>query len=204
MTSTTLILVRHGKTVGSEEMRYKGHIDVPLSEEGEKEVKQVSEVIKAHFNPIGAVYCSDLSRAKRTAEIIAEPLGLEPITMEVLRERNFGKWEGMSFDEISKAYPEEFNRWKEDPYRFSPPEGESTEDVKNRVVPALQDILKRHKGEKVMVVSHGGVTRVLLCHYIGLPLNNIFKIEKDFACLNVLEFFDDGFCLVRLINGRVW
>jgi len=204
VTSTTLILVRHGRTVGSEEMRYKGHIDVPLSEEGKKEVEQAAGVIKAHFNPIGAVYCSDLSRAKTTAEIIAEPLGLEPITMEALRERNFGLWEGMSFEEIARAYPEEFQMWKSDPYRFSPTQGESTEDVKNRVVAAVEELLKKHKGEKVLIVSHGGVTRVLLCHYMGLPLSNIFKIEQDFACLNVLEFFDDGFSLVRLINGRVW
>ncbi|RMG73728.1 MAG: alpha-ribazole phosphatase [Nitrospirae bacterium] len=204
MNSTTLLLVRHGKTVGSEELRYKGHIDVPLSEEGIKEVEALARIIKGHFNPVSKIYCSDLSRAKQTAEIIAGSLGLEPLAMNVLRERSFGLWEGMSFEEIASAYPEEFERWKSDPYRFSPPEGESTEDVKNRVVPAVEEIINRHRGERVMVVSHGGVTRVLLCHYLGIPLNNIFRIEQDFACLNVLEFFDDGFTLIRLINGRSW
>ncbi len=108
---TTLYLIRHGETEGSETKRYKGSIDVPLSEKGIEQIKKTSVFISAEAQKrrrgnVGAVYCSPLSRALKSAEIIAEPHGLKPVVINDLRERNFGIWEGMSFAEIKEKYPQ--------------------------------------------------------------------------------------------------
>jgi len=239
---TTLYLVRHGETEGSETKSYKGSIDVPLSEKGAEQVKASSLLIqeylgKAYFSKhmsylkdihkssdysaevrkaeaersaaglrssrdsgLQAVYTSDLSRAVRSAGIIAGPFSLRPVEIPDLRERSFGLWEGMTFTEIKEKYPEEFEAWANDPLKYSPIEGESTIDVKDRIVPALTQILDSHKGDSIAVVAHGGVNRIILCHVLGIPLENIFRIEQDYAAVNIIEFWD-RYPVVKLING---
>lgn len=197
--TTTLLLIRHGHTIGGEERRYKGHIDVELSERGEKAMQRLAEDLAGL--DIDAVYCSDLKRATKSASIVSAALGLEPLVVSALRERNFGRWEGMSFDEISAAYPEEFSRWAQDPLRFSPPAGESTVEVELRTLSALRSLIDRHRGGMFCIVAHGGVNRIILCHFMGLPLENIFRIEQDYGCLNIIEIFEDGLPVIKLLNG---
>jgi broad specificity phosphatase PhoE len=234
---TTLYLIRHGETEGSETRRYKGHMDVPLSEHGAEQMKRLAKFISTEVqkcksakatsalpdfctSALTSVYCSDLSRAVKSAELIAEPHGLKPVIIPELRERNFGVWEGMSFDEIKENYPEEFNAWADNPLKFSPMEGESTIKVRDRAVGALEIILNRNadnppippldKGgrggvtssESIAIVSHGGINRILLCELLGIPLENIFRIEQDYGCLNVVELWDN-YPVVKLINGRL-
>jgi broad specificity phosphatase PhoE len=169
---------------------------------------------------LNAAHCSDLSRAVKSAELIAEPHGLKPVIIPELRERNFGIWEGMSFDEIKEKYPEEFNSWVDNPLKFRPMEGESTIEVRDRAVGALEKILNRNtdnppippldKGgqggvtssESITIVSHGGINRILLCELLGIPLENIFRIEQDYGCQNVVELWDN-YPVVKLINGRI-
>lgn len=218
---TTLYLIRHGETEGADERRYKGTMDVPLSERGVQQIKQVSEYIIQNrssrsvgtnslnnLNPetsgndsnvLDAVYSSDLSRAIKSAEIIAAPSRLKPVIIPELRERNFGIWEGMSFDEIREKYLEEFNVWAENPVKFSPMEGESTLDVRERVIRAFDEIIGKHNGEYIGIVAHGGVNRIILCHIMGIPLENIFRIEQNFAAINIIEFWDN-YPVVKLIN----
>lgn len=147
------------------------------------------------------VYCSDLKRAVQSAEIIATPLDLEPIALCELRERNFGEWEGMTFDEIEKRYPEEFRAWMKDPLRFSPPGGESTVEVRDRAMRAIEKIVNQGS-VNIAIVAHGGINRIILCELLGMPLENIFRIEQDFGALNIIEFHD-GYPVVKLLNYRV-
>ncbi|NCO68160.1 MAG: alpha-ribazole phosphatase [Nitrospirae bacterium CG_4_10_14_0_8_um_filter_41_23] len=216
---TTLYLIRHGETEGSETKRYKGTIDVPLSKKGvmqmEQLLKYIVKEIKNCSNPpsppllkggkgglLSAVYCSDLSRAVKSAEIIARPHSLNPIIVPSLRERNFGLWEGMSFDEIREKYPIEFDAWAGNPLKFSPMGGESTMEMKERVIGAFDTIITNHKGENVAMIAHGGVNRIVLCHLMGVPLENIFRIEQDYGALNIVEFWD-RYPVVKLINGII-
>ena len=185
---TTLYLIRHGETEGSEIKRYKGSIDVPLSERGIAQIRSASVFINS--SKLSAVYCSPLSRALKSAEIIAEPHGLNPLIMHGLRERSFGVWEGMLFDEIKKQYPDEFKAWADNPLRFSPVGGENTLEVRDRALQSLDKILKKHNGESISIVAHGGVNRVILCDIMGIPFENLFRIEQDFAAVNVIEFWD--------------
>ena len=229
-----LFLIRHGETENGDVKRYKGHTDVPLSENGIEQMERLSKYIVQDCsntsNPpsppftkggmggfLNAVYCSDLSRALKSAEIIAKPHGLKPMIMPELRERSFGIWEGMSFDEIKEQYPEEFDAWTGNPLKFSPMQGESTIKVRDRVVEALNRILVQSGSNSsnglnglnslndsnyisIAIVSHGGVNRILLCHILGIPLENIFRIEQDYSALNVIEFYDK-YPVVKLLNG---
>lgn len=229
---TTLYLIRHGETEGSETKRYKGSIDVPLSEKGIEQVKKVAVFIREHLRlessakyhsylrdihktkgsreqggkgarkaqRLAAVYTSNLSRAVKSAEIIARPYKLKPIQMKELRERSFGIWEGMSFTEIKERYPEEFSAWAGNPLKYSPVEGESTVEVEKRVMKAVNRILKKHKGDEIAIVSHGGVSRIILCNILGISLENIFRIEQDYAAVNIIEFWNK-YPVVKLING---
>ena len=143
---TKLYLIRHGETEGAETRRYKGHIDVPLSENGIRQIRKLSEYIIENSPPgLSSVYCSDLSRAVKSAEIIAEPFGGKPVILKGLKERNFGEWEGMSFEEIEEKYPHDFKAWAENPLRFSPLNGETTVEVRDRAMMALDLILKKTK-----------------------------------------------------------
>lgn len=213
---TVLYLIRHGETEGAEKRRYKGSIDVPLSENGIRQMKKVSKYIveenKYFSNPpspallkggkgglLTAVYCSDLQRAIKSAELISKPHSLNPIIVPSLRERNFGIWEGMSFDEIREEYPREFDAWAGNPLRFSPMGGESTAEVKERVIDALDKILNTHEKQQIAIVSHGGVIRIMLCHFLGIPLENIFRVEQDYGALNIIEFWDK-YPVVKLMN----
>ena len=200
---TTLYLIRHGETEGGEVRRYKGTIDVPLSEIGVRQMEQVSKYIVEKGGKGGlmsAVYCSDLTRAIRSAEIVAEPHSLKPVIISSLRERNFGLWEGMSFDEIREKYPLEFDAWADNPLKFSPMEGESTLAMRDRVIQAMSEIMENHNKENIAIVAHGGVNRIILCHILGIPLENIFRIEQDYGAVNIIEFWNK-YPVVKFLNG---
>lgn len=147
-----------------------------------------------------SVYCSDLRRAIRSAEIIAAPHGLQPIQVPDLRERDFGMWEGMTFAGIKEAYPREFGAWMANPLEYCPTRGENTMDVSRRVAAAVEEIVHRHPGKNIAVVAHGGVNRIVLCRVMGIPLDNLFTIEQDYGAVNIIEF-RDGYPVVKLMNG---
>lgn len=235
----TLYLIRHGETEGAESRRYKGSIDVAMSEKGVEQIRKaavfICDTVKRRndeaekgtisesprlpvsHSRLTAVYCSPLDRALKSAEIIAEPCGLKPVVVDELRERHFGIWEGMSFDEIREVYPDEFKAWADNPLKYSPIGGESTLGVRDRVVGALNSILNGAEERKsgraeaktsglpdcrtnIAIIAHGGVNRIILCHVMGIPLENIFRVEQDFGCVNIIEFWD-RYPVVKLLNG---
>ncbi|MFN3739804.1 MAG: alpha-ribazole phosphatase [Thermodesulfovibrionales bacterium] len=200
----TLYLIRHGATEGNGQKRYKGTIDVPLSERGIRQIEKMAsylyETLQCKENPIPALYSSPLSRAYKSAEIIGEKFGLKPAVIEEFKERNFGLWEGMTFDEIISSYPQEFEAWKVDPLKYSPPQGESTLQVRDRVIRGFKKI--EALTHCIIIVAHGGVNRIILCELLGIPLENIFRIEQDYGCLNIIEFYDH-YPVVKLLNFTI-
>jgi len=199
---TTLYLIRHGVTEGSSERRYKGSIDVPISQEGLEQVRRSAEFIRSDLEGafLSAVYSSPLSRAYDSAQLIAALFGLEPIVVAELKERHFGIWEGMAFDEIHEQYPDAFRAWAANPLEHSPIDGESTIEVRDRIIPAIDEIIARHSDENVAIAAHGGVNRVILCHYLGMPFEHMFRIEQDNAAVNIIKFYEK-YPLVKLMNG---
>lgn len=194
---TSNFVVEHLRTSSSSKYSsYLRDLDMP-----KEELREPGEIAGIEQSKLSAVYCSDLGRAIKSAEIIAAPHGLRAVVVPALRERSFGIWEGMTFAEIKEKYPAEFEAWADNPVEFSPVEGESTSDVWGRVIPELERIMKKHEGEHVAAVAHGGINRIILCHILGIPLENIFRIEQDHGAVNIIEFWD-RYPVVKLVNFR--
>jgi probable phosphoglycerate mutase len=149
---TTLLLVRHGETDWNAAGRLQGHTDRPLNEYGRRQARELADRLAG--DGIAAVYASDLSRARETAEIIGARLGLEVVVDPDLREKDWGSWEGLTADERAIV---EF-------------EGESTEAHRERVLRAVHRIVEAHPGERVAVVTHGGSLRRIQAAVSGVAL----------------------------------
>jgi len=191
--------VRHGSVVGAETRRFIGHLDVPLSPLGEAEAAALARRLSTV--KLAAAYSSDLSRTRRTAEILGASHGLEAVPLPELREFSMGRWEGLTAEEIRALDPPAFEAWMADVGRFQFPDGESLSDVATRAWPAFEGIEARHAGASVLVVAHGGPNRILLCRALGVPLERILALGQDYGALSVVERDRDGWTL-RLLNHR--
>jgi len=202
MENRVVFLLRHGKIqLEDDQRRYVGQIDLPLGDEGRTQARNLAR--RFEHADIGAIYCSDLARSRETARIIADGGGenaAEAVAREDLREISMGEWEGCTFGDIARRFPDEFKARGADIGGYRVPGGESFAECSGRVVPAFLDILASSSGN-IVIVGHAGVNRVLLCHVLGMPVSNVFRIGQDYACLNVIQCSGSGY-QVRLINGR--
>lgn len=150
--STRLLVVRHGQTEWNAGGRWQGHADVPLDEAGMRQAASAAQ----HLGTFGGVWSSDLRRAQLTAQIIAEILGIGPVSIDHrLRETEVGPWEGLTREEVDAGWPG-FLAARRRPDGF-----ESYALAAERMANALIDIAAAHRGEEVLVVSHAGITRAL-------------------------------------------
>jgi alpha-ribazole phosphatase len=197
MAKTRIHLIRHGEVESAH--CYNGHRDVALTARG---VEQYHE-LKPRLDPdrISACYTSDLSRTVRGGEILGAYLGVEPVKVKGLRELNCGAWQGLSLAEVQSSRPDEWAARLADLVHFRAPGGENLVDLAARVLPALHEIVARHRGEEVLVVAHGGVNRVILLDAIGAPPASMFSLEQSYCCLNIIDYYADGNCVVSLVNG---
>jgi broad specificity phosphatase PhoE len=191
------LLVRHGSVTGAETRRFIGHLDVPLSPLGEAQL----EALAARLRDIRleAVYCSDLLRTRRSAEILAAPHRLTPISDPALREFAMGQWDGLTAEEIRALDARAFDAWMADVGRFQFPGGESLLDLVGRVWPAFEGLVARHRGGTVVVVAHGGSNRAILCRALGLGTDRLLALGQDYAALSVLEWSGAHWTL-RVLN----
>jgi 2,3-bisphosphoglycerate-dependent phosphoglycerate mutase len=167
VTSTQLMLIRHGETAWNAEHRIQGHLDVPLSPSGIRQAARLAERLAGER--VDVVYTSELSRARLTAEPLARLFGVEPLEDTRLRERCFGVFEGLTLDEISERHPEAFRSWRVRDPAWAMDQGESGQQLIDRVLDALHDICVRHAGATVAVVTHGGVLDVAYRAARALP-----------------------------------
>ena len=196
---TRLFLIRHGQVVNHHERRYNGHHDVDITEHGVEQMTRLATALKSEA--LGAIYSSDLQRSLKGAAIIGAPLGLEPSPVEELRELALGRWEGLTRAEAVKRFPEEAEFTFAGLATGKVQGGESLIDLSERVLPALEVIIKSNPGNPVCIVAHGGVNRVVLSDAMGLELENFFRIEQDYGCLNIIDYHPDGIKVVKLLNG---
>jgi broad specificity phosphatase PhoE len=158
-----LILVRHGQTSANLDGLWHGSTDTPLTELGH----QQAQWLGSHFHKVmkpDAIYASPLQRAHLTAQAIADNHHLTVNLDARLQEFCLGDWEGLKFSHISQTLDPD-NRLASDP-AFSPPGGESQNAVKRRMVEAIEEIVTRHEGENVVMVSHGVALAIALAHYL--------------------------------------
>ncbi len=183
---TRLFIIRHGQVVNHHEYRYNGHFDVDITELGIVQMTNLSRVLSKES--VSAVYSSDLTRSVKGALIIGKELGIEPVQVQVLRELNLGRWEGLTREEAVERFPEEASFSFKDLATSKVKGGESLGELRERVLPAVDSIIERHHGEAVCIVAHGGVNRVVLCDAMGLDIENFFKIKQDYGCLNIIDY----------------
>ena len=196
--SKWIYLVRHGAIrLPAGGRRFIGQTDLPLSDEGIRQASEMKEALRCA--DLSAVYCSDLLRCVETAGIIAEPHGIFPAGRPGLREIFLGRWEGLTFDEVSTRYPEEYRARGLDVVNYRPPGGESFKDCAGRVLSAFFDILDAEEGN-ILIVGHAGVNRILLCQILGVPPARLFEIEQGYGCLNAIRIDESRFD-VKLVNG---
>lgn len=196
---TRLHLVRHGQVVGFDQKRYNGQVDVALTDLGVEQYHRLKE--RLADVPVSACYTSDLTRCVTGANIICSQFDLEPILRRELRELGIGIWEGMTWTEIIERWPEEWQARLADLVNYRVPQGESLQEMNDRVMPVIKEIVDRHVGQELLVVAHGGVNRVVLLNAIGAPLSRLFSIEQDYGCYNILDYYSDGTVTVKLLNG---
>lgn len=199
ITATRLYLARHGQVANHHEQRYNGHFDVDITSLGTLQMDRLSASLAKEA--IIAVYSSDLKRTTKGAEIISTGFGLKPKKLRELRELHLGRWEGLTREEAVRLYPEDAGFSFRDLGKDKVKGGESLIELKARVLPVVEELLKAHEKERVLIVAHGGVNRVILCDAMGLSLENFFRIEQDYGCLNVIDYFSDGTKVVKLLNG---
>jgi alpha-ribazole phosphatase/probable phosphoglycerate mutase len=191
-----IYLLRHGEVQGAERRRFIGHLDVPLSVLGERQC--AAQAARLRAVELAAVFSSDLTRARHSAQILAAPHGLTPTALPALREMAMGRWDGLTAAEIRAREPEAFADWMARVGEFPFPEGESVPDLAARAVPVFEAIAREHAGRAVAIVAHGGTNRALLCHVFGLPLGRLLAFGQDYGALTVLEAGAQGWALRRL------
>lgn len=200
---TRLYLWRHPQVRGGADGVVFGHTDVALSRPGAKQLKGIVSYMSD--KKVDAVYCSDLQRSLLVAEAVGkgqEPRR-KPMVRQDLRELNLGKWEGLSYQTLRDQFPEEMAaRWN-DLAGYRIPGGESLEDLAQRIIPVFQDIIGENQGREVCVIGHAGVNRVFLAKLLGMPMDRVFRLDQEYACLNLIDVFEDGIPLVRSFNQSV-
>ncbi len=171
-------LIRHGEPEGGR--RFRGSLDDPLSELG---WKQMEQSVVGH-DPWDLIVTSPLRRCADFARTLGDRTAIEVQSEERLREIGFGDWEGRQWTEMLQEDPEGVRGFWRDPVRNPPPEGEPLLAFRERVTEAWEDLQRRHQGRHLLMVAHGGVIRMIIGEVLGLPLNNLFRIEVPFAGLS--------------------
>jgi alpha-ribazole phosphatase len=191
-------LIRHGEPVAEARGRCYGSLDFGLSETGREQMERVADYVRSE--PISAIYTSPRSRAREGAKILAAAISAAVLEVaEDLREMDFGDFEGLTYDEVAARNPELYRRWMENPTEVPFPNGESFPEMRDRVLRAFDAIERKHPGETVALVTHGGVNRILLANTLQIPDNCIFRLAQDYAAINLIEFMQ-GLPVVRLLN----
>ena len=200
MANKTIYLLRHGKiAVEGEQRRYIGQADLPLEAAGVRQAERLQALLeRVGFD---AVYCSDLVRSLDTAKIIAGKTQAQIMVYPELREINLGEWEGLTFDEVARSFPDQFAARGRDIAYYRTPGGESFAECGSRVMEAFQRILTEAK-EPVIIVGHAGVNRLILCRILGMPLTNLFRINQDYACINIIQYMGNN-SRIKAINWTI-
>jgi probable phosphoglycerate mutase len=196
---TRLYVVRHAATVLTAEDRFAGTTDVELSDAGRAQAAALGRRLQGEA--IARAYCSPLSRTQETASIVSAACRI-PITLaDGLREIGHGHWEQMTRHDVESRFPSEYGAWEADPFTFAPSGGESGVAVLARALPVIREILERHTGERVLVVSHKATIRLLLSSLLGFdPRGYRDRLDQAPACLNVLDFTDPVRARLMLFN----
>ena len=191
---TEIILARHGETEWNVEKIFRGRIDIELNETGIKQAELLAEYLSDL--KIDAIYSSPLKRALKTAEIIT---GYHKLDVEIapgLIDFNYGKWQGLPHQEVKDKYKELYAEWISSPERVKMPAGESLDEVRERAIGVVDDVIAKYKGT-VALVSHRVVNKVLICALLGLDNSHFWNIRQDTCGITTFTYENGRFILTK-------
>lgn len=190
-----LYFMRHGETVWNTERRYQGMTDIELSDEG---LRQAECAAKRFKNiKIDKIYASPLKRAMKTAEKIAAEKGLEIISEDDFREIHFGEWEGKTVPELTEKYGESYTNFIREPHKYGFPGEGSVENVINRIKPGIDRLIAEDEGN-VLIVSHGGIIRLMIMYIMGLDSSWFTKMWINNTGVSIVEIKNDRRLILTL------
>ena len=190
-------MLRHGQTELSTERRFAGRGDIPLTREGVRQAELAARRLAAAGAEV--VITSPLQRAQRTAEVVAEAAGVPLVVYEELVEADFGSWQGLTFGEAAKKWPDELAAWMASP-DAAPPDGESFAMVAMRVLTGLDRLMADYQHQTTIVVSHVTPIKTLVCRALLAPPEAMFRMNLDVASLCHIDCFDNGSAVLRTLN----
>lgn len=182
---TQVDLLRHGACEGGE--IFRGSTDVPLSDEGWQQMR--GKVAAVAEPPWSTIISSPLRRCRQFADELAAQARLPVVVNSELREMHFGDWEGLPHAEAQQLDPEAWRQFWQSPDQASPPNGEAMPDFCQRVTTAADALLATHAGESLLVVAHGAVNRVVICHWLGMPMGAMTRLSVPYAGLTRFKVY---------------
>lgn len=175
-TVTTVIdLLRHGDVEGGR--KYRGQLDEPLSELGWEQLRRATEK-KQNWQHI---ITSPLMRCAEFANELAQTHSLPLQIKSEFKEVSFGLWEGKTAEELLNTEEIKIKDYWNDPIHITPPQGENLLDFEKRIMGIWKHMLDEHQGKHILLISHAGVMRIILCHLLGMPLTELFKLDVGLA-----------------------
>jgi len=191
--TTRLLVARHGETRDNAVRRWQGWNDSPLTARGVSQAEALGRRLASESDPVAALYSSDLGRAVHTATIAGQPLGLSPATDPSLRERNAGEFSGLSLQQLNDRYAADMARRDTGSLLdWTPPGGESLRQVLERVLASLDRIAAAWRGRSVVVVTHGGVIRVLATHVLARDGERLWDLQAANCGLSAFTWHGEG------------
>ncbi len=190
-----LFLLRHGRTYSNDEGRYRGWSEADLSMEGRRQAEKTADYLSRQ--ELDRIFCSDLYRARETAQIVGEKCGLKPFPTPLIREMHFGRWEGLNYEEIMESGEKEFDSWISNPFSIPVPGGENLKDVYHRIRQFEESLHKAGlEGKSVAVVTHGGLIRTWLFYTMEMKEEDFWNIQIKNASISLLHKEEDSLQVV--------
>lgn len=178
-------LLRHGETI--DESCFRGHTDDPLSETGWQQMLSALDQYKSE-----TVITSPLIRCAKFATQWTDQKNITAKEMSEFKEINFGDWDGLTAEQIKVTNEKELKDFWSNPAKNTPPNGESLVDFQQRVMTGLQNLITNHKDQNILLITHGGVIRIIIAHVLSMPLNKLLSLELPLASMSRIRItFDD-------------
>ena len=193
---TTILMIRHGQSEANNLDVFAGNYDVELTELGVQQAKCTADFSAKNYK-VDKIYASDLKRAFKTAQIIADKCNLEVITEQNFREISAGKWEAVKFDDITKLYSDDYSIWRNDIGNARCTEGESVKELAKRVCDTLLKVARENEDKTVVIGTHATPVRVAKCVFGGYSFDNMMDIPwASNASVTELTYNDGVFTVV--------
>jgi broad specificity phosphatase PhoE len=194
-----IILTRHGEVEGIDPPRFRGRMELTLTDLGQRQAQALAKTLAAQYHPT-EICTSPMTRCRATGAVIATACGLSASVQPGIDDIDYGQWQWKSHDEVCKECPREFALWKEAPQWMRFPDGESLQAVALRTSDALRELLLSYANETIVMVAHDSVNRVILLQALDLPLSAYWHIEQGPCCINLLDVRVDGKVTVHIVN----